>query len=626
MTVTSVPSSQPRQLPLTALIGAGFVAQVLSIYPLWSQDTNGGEFLGHYGESNEIVLAANMLLLLVWLVLFLRRKQTVIRLNRLSFVHRFRTIAFSAIALAVLWLLPFETVLKEYASLNWLLLTACLMYASPDREIKRSWNWVPWLIIVLLFIPIIATVLTDQSSTTSESQWADYATSPFEASGLYARTQLQDPIVITPGVGWSVAGYGWLLENSGFDIKIGRLWNFYFYLLAFIGIAAVTWRLYGRRAAVISVIFAVFSQAFIPFADYRPDHQLPAAAMLITFAAIQARYSENYRGFWDFICGLAATLALQLHAAAIVFAFGFALFYLTEVVLASYQARRLVTIRPLLWFGLGAFIGTLLYFVFNIQPIGGLETYLQAMTALYGSATRSFSFLTWPSLLEGMIILASLAYIAWRRTRPDRLFLGILACMIVAILLFDPIGYTSTFDALYVIPVGVLVADPLVSSAFHERKSLHAVTLKLGLVAILTAQVVTVFVAWARIQQMVETANLTPFIYEDLKPRVLPYLKDSDVVVSVPEFLWTSPRKPQVIAFDSEQAAMKRWNMTDPEQVWERVKPTAIVYIENRMTFEQGLKDYLDKYHFIVCKEINTQNSVTIATVYRQTCPSSSGS
>ena len=60
---------------------------------------------------------------------------------------------------------------------------------------------------------------------------------------------------------------------------------------------------------------------------------------------------------------------------------------------------------------------------------------------------------------------------------------------------------------------------------------------------------------------------------------------------------------------------MRRWNLTDPEAVWERVQPTVMVTVGgNQMVVNPGLQAYLDQHGFQTCQRFEVQRvSVTIS-------------
>ncbi len=624
------PKTQHSALQPEHLIGISLIVQALILPALWSHTSDSGNILGRYSTRYAAALGLEIILLLSWLVLFLARSRAIRWLVGLPMSLRYGLLAVSGLAVFGVWFLPIELILREALAIHWLLAGLLLIRTGPDGPTKpHRWAWGLIGLLALLTLPILITVLTGFPFSPDEAMWADIATSPYVAGGVYARTWLQAPVVVSPGLGWSSAAYGWLLQQVAFNMRVGRLWNFSGYLLAFVGIGAVTARLYGRQAAVISVAFAALSRAFIPILDYRPDHQLPAAGMAILFAAIQARYSKRpaARAGWHLLAGLMATLSLELHAAGIVFAFGLALFYLAEFALSAYRLRRLPAWKPLLWFGLGAGLGTSLYYVFNILPVGGVGPYLDFLSRTRGLTFEAFPFLKWNYiqydrtllLFESVPVWGGLAYLLWRRSAPDRLFLAMLACILIGIVLFDRPGYQSTFSAAYAVPIGALLVGGFARRGIAPGTNRQTVLAAAGLIGMLVGQSAGVFINWAATAEWLRTGRLPPTLYEELQPILAPHIRDDDVIVSTVQLLWTLPNHRHLIHFGAELTALDRWGLQDPVEVWERVQPTVIVNVQNHMHFDPGLQSYLERHVFQVCQHFEVQNHVV--EIYREECP-----
>jgi hypothetical protein len=604
-----------RRISLSFIVGAGLVAQFLSIYPLWGHESSSSDFLGRYSSRYAIILVLNIAFILIWSVGFIQRRWLATQFTRLPIRLRFLLLLVSGAVVAALSFTSIEPPAKQYLALNWLLWAAIILYTMPDQPSQLRWTWA-YAAALILLLPLFITALGQDRFTPDEAHWADYATSAFRAGGVYSRTWLQEPVTISPGIGWSVAAYGWTLEHVAFDIKTGRTWNFIAYLLAFAGVGAVTWRLYGRQAALISTTFAALSQAFIPALDYRPDHQLPAAVMWITFAALQGRYRK--RLFWHGLCGLLATLALQLHAAAIVFVFGFGLFYLMEAAGAFYSQRQWKVFLPLIAFTIGSFFGSSLYYIANVQSVGGLGAFLQFLITTRGSVVGAQKFWLWPSLLEWMLILGGLAYVAWRRNAADRLLLGILICVLIGIVLFDTQGYSTHFSAFYVVPVGTLILYGLASPELPRGKNQRAVYLALCLLAMLIATAAN-FIDWRAAARWARTGTFPPFLYTELRPALQPYIRPDDTVISTHQLIWTLPEQANLINVGAEVTAMNRWKITDPVEVWERVQPTVLVMLEKQMTLNPGLEVYLARHQWQLCTRLQVME--TNIQIYRPVCP-----
>jgi hypothetical protein len=542
-------------------------------------------------------------------MLLIGRKRLGPWLIALSTRMRLAALIVSTLVVSGVWLTSIELPARQYLTLNGLLFTVIIILSfnaagQPAAPLRTT----TLFILLLLLPPMGITALGQERFTPDEGHWADYATSPFRAGGLYSSTWLQAPVTIAPGLGWSVAAYGWTLEHIAFDLKTGRTWNFAVYLLAFGGVGGVAWRLYGRGAALISAVFAALSLAFIPVLDYRPDHQLPAAGMFAAFALLQGRHTRRW--FWHTLCGLIVTLALQLHAAAIVFITGFSLCYIIDAALAwrahgSWGARW-----PLAAFGLGGLIGGGVYFIFNVQPVGGLSAFLQALMASRGQVVGDPKFWTWPSLLEWAVILAAFAYLGWRRAPADRAWLGLVVCVLVGVILFDTQGYRSHFSAFYVVPVGALV-----TGGFIPRRSTWAA---LALMIALALQMAGSFIQWRLVTDWVRGKGFPPFLYTELRPILTPYVRSDDVIASTHQLIWTFPEHRQLIHVGAEATALGRWALTDPAAVWERVQPTVIVYLDGQMSFNPGLEAYMARHRFQPCVRLRALE--THIVIYRTSC------
>lgn len=603
----------PRTLRLLII---GLLVYLYSLIVLWNHTSDAPDFLNRYSKGYSIVLVFSVIGLILWLIGLVAYRRLEALAMRIPQRWYYGFLIISGLLTFIQWLPSTEGGIKVFLAVSWLLVVVIWTLLRPDHQ-GFSPRWQLWIMLVcmLMLVPMLLTAVSDRRFRPDDGHWADYASSAFEAGGIYARTWLQEPVLILPGMGWSVAAYGWALENVAFDVHVGRLWNFTAYLLAFAGVGAVTWRLYGRNAAAISMGFSVLSRAFLPSFDYRPDHQLPFAATLIFFTAIQARYTVRRAAWWHFVCGLLATLALQLHAAAIVFAAGLSLYYLLESLFSYYRQRKIRVFGSLIFFGIGAFIGTAFYYVFNVQPVGGVENFLRLLSAISPLPNR-FRFLTWNSLLEYLIIVAAFVYIARRHTVADKLFLGLLACVLVGVVLLDSQGYRTHYIALYVIPVGTLLVDGLKTA--KQNQSIRTVVISLSLFAVLVGQASGLFINWPAVTNWLRAGELPPFLYQELQSVLPPLVNPDDVVVSTHQLVWTLPHHANLVSFAAEQTAMRRWQLTDPKAVWERVRPTLIVEVENEMHFDPGLLAYMEEQGFQICDTLEVLD--TPINLYRTSC------
>jgi hypothetical protein len=113
--------------------------------------------------------------------------------------------------------------------------------------------------------------------------------------------------------------------------------------------------------------------------------------------------------------------------------------------------------------------------------------------------------------------------------------------------------------------------------------------------------------------------GLPPFLYEELRQPLSSLIREDDVVVSTHQLIWTIPDHPALVSFAAELAAMRRWNLADGVEVWERVQPTLIIYVEREMQFSAGLQTYMTRHNFAVCQEIDVLERAII--LYRAICP-----
>ncbi len=596
---------------------AGFISQVIIGIALWNHRSSDGAIFGVYSLRYALALLANLVTSIFWLAVLLKRKTILPKIEQLKTITRCGLIMLSGIGLVIVWLLPIEEQVKQFASLNvlfWgLLLTSTVGDAT--RSKSRQVYLIIFIVTAALLVPMLTTALTIMPFSPDEAHWADYATTPFasENPGLYARTWLMEPQVITPGLGWSVAAYGWFLENAAFNIRVGRLWNLLSYCVAFLGIAVLSYRLYGREAATASTIFAVLSAAFIPVFDYRPDHQIAAAAIWVIICAVIARQSIRL-GFskpFHFMCGLLAALAMQLHAVAIVLIAGIGLSYLLECAFFIYRAKKLNTavFLPLLLYIAGVGIGGAIFFLFNIAPVGGVAAYLSGITGRTQRLHSSPFFLTWPSLFEAIVIAIGFAFILWRRNKSDKTFLGITLCILLALLVFDTQGYRSPVISLYAVPVGAFFA-----AGFGHRTGNQAQLTALTVLTIVMAASTVGFIHWSSFW----SPSAEPlYLYETLKEDLRQYIHDDDIIVSTHLLIWTLGNRPDFYSVAGEITGTQRWRIS-PVEVWERVQPTLIIDIPSEMVINEGLRQYMTQHNFQECQSLIVQNKTV--NLYRSNC------
>jgi hypothetical protein len=558
------------------------------------------------------VLVTHLIISVGWIAALIGQKRVLRTLERIYPSARLLTLIFSGVVLFVFWFVPFEDQIKEYAALNWLILALILVCAPPAfRRISRLWAWLILVIGILLVGFMLLSSLAQLPFSPDEAHWADFASTAIIGGGIYARTWLMEPTPIIPGLGWSVGAYGWVLENILFDIRAGRLWNFGFYLLTVGMIGLLTNRLYGRTAAWVSMGFAVLSLAFFPAFDYRPHHQLGFAGALIVYAAVSARLTLRHGTIWHFVCGLTATLSLQLHAAGICFAFGIALYYLFEALGVLRRSGIKTATRCLIPFVIGAGIGTAIYFIFNIAPIGGVDAYLSGLVAERGERFNDgLTVLRWRSLLDFALLLSGFAFIIWRRSAADQLFLGMLICILIGFLLLDTQGYRTPTAALFTVPVGALFAHGFDALRDGERRNgIHHSAAALVVIAALIGQPLS-WIAWDDISATIRERQLPVYLYNELRDIIPQYVTQDDIILGSHMMIWTFPDHPNLISVGAELNGIRRWELADPIEVWERVQPTVVITVQDEMSLNPGAVAYMERNAFQVCHQFVVQEKL----------------
>ncbi len=603
----------------------GLVVQSSCLQPLWNHSSTSAEFLGRYSLRYGAALVLSLILTAGWVAVAVFHRQAARLLRRLPGRLVLGLVIGSGVALILLWQFSFESQILYYVSLNWLLVVAALALVRTDLEIGfERWPHVLLVMAVVLLIPLGITAATRHRFSPDEAHWADMATTFFLEGGVYSRTWYYPQMLIQPGLPWSVVGYGWMLEHIDFALYVGRLWNFGAYLLAFVGIGLVTAHLYGRREALLSVSMAILLWMIIPVYDYRPDHQLVALGPLLFWIMLKGRAASTpLRGMgWHAAAGLLATLSLNLHAAGIVFAVGSALFYLGDYLSGGWRKGRTGLLR-LAGFGLGALIGTGCYYLTNIHVIGGLDVYFDALVSQRWSAQRRLLRILEIPPIERLVVLAGIAYLLWRRAAADRVYLGVLASLVVSAALVDTQGYRSPFAGLLIIPVGTLLLDGFGSEQASRGTNLRSVMIGGAVFAALLAQMTGGFIQWGSVARWVTTGTAPPTFYEELRPVLTPYVSDEDVVLGITALIWTFPDHPALVNYGAETTGQERLGVDDPLAVWEIIQPTVVIHVEREMSVTPAMQAYMDQGGFVRCLDTPVQGQAI--RVYRQECPRAAG-
>ena len=603
-----------------SLIACGW--QLLGLYEVWSHESDSSQVLGRYSYSYAMILPISLVLSLLWLAIVVKPKRSEGILRGLPALLRYSLLILPLLGLAAMWFSSLDSDIQVYLSMNWWWLAVLLIRSQPDQAL-RAHRWALMLAAALLvfLIPVGITALTARPFSPDEAWWASGGITLFRRGGVYIDHILRRPWIITPGYGWSLGAYGWALHRLLFSPLTGRLWNLIGYLLAFAGIGLVTWRLYGRAAALVSTAFAVVSFFFISALDYRPSHQLPLGVMLVTFAVLQARMDRSAlrRRFWDFLAGLLVMLTMQLHAAAIIYVFGFSLFYLLEFAVRLYRERSLHCLRPIAWYGLGAVIGIGVFYLFNIVPVGGLDVYFSVLAAERWNLVRYLRFLWLNARFDIFIPLLAIGYILWRRSAADRLYLAILLPVLLGIVLLDTQGYRETYIALYAVPVGTLLVHGLRSPGIEAGRNRHSVWIVATLLVMAMGLWIPRFIDWGLVGKTLRLGAIPPYDIQILGDAIQPYTRKDDVILSTHELVWAfGAADDSLYGVTGEIYGKLRWNLDNPVDIWRRLAPSVIIDIQGRMQLPDSLKTYMAERGFQVCDKFSALNNAV--TVYRVTC------
>jgi hypothetical protein len=623
----------PNPIPPRAVLLFALAVQVFSTPPLWGHQSTGGAGLGRYSERYALVLSSHIALTLLFVAAVPLAGWLVRRLRALPRWLIGAAYGLSAAVLVGLWSLSLERHALAYLSLNWAVLVAFVALALPDGPLPgrvRAWvGAVAGASVLLLLVAWGISALSMNIYEPDEAHYTDYASTFLAEGRLYDRTWLAEPQLIKPGRPWSLAGYALLIDRFGYDVRVGRVINLVGYALAFAGVYVATSRLYGRAAAVLGAGAMMLSYAIMSQGEFRPAQLVTAAGAWGVVLLVRAR---SLRRLWPHtLIGLYVTLALNIHAAMIVFALAFSLLYAGE---AAYRlvrpgdGPRWQAVWPVLAFGVGALIGTGVYVVTNVLPVGGFAVYLGGVgERLSGGRPWHFFYTRWDSLYEKLLIAAAVAFLVWRRRPADRFVLALLALVIGSAVLLDSEGYIWHIAGVYFIPVGALLADGFTAPGMPPAASRRVWWVGASVLLVLAVQLSTVFINWPAVQTVARTGDLPPYFYNDLKTVLPGYITDDDVIYSTHQLIWLFPqgRSPQLVSYAAERNAMRFWDLDAPVEVWERVGPTVLVFVAGHMTFDPGMVAYMERHPFEVCHELTVQGRTV--SIYRKTdqCPAPYG-
>lgn len=616
-----------RLLTYTGILWVGLQLQLLSGLPLWGHTSAPAQILGRYSNRYALILGVHVALALLSLALVMlggeRVRAGVARVPRAA-----RGVLSAALiaGAAGVWVLSLEPHVLAYVGLNALWALALLHFATPDEpRPARVWMGVSVAACVLLFVPLLLTALTVFGYHPDEAHYTDYASTFWAEGKLYDSAWLETPYAIEPGWAWQLAAYGWLLETFGYTVYIGRLVNFISYVLCFVGLYAVGAHLYGRRAGLLMFCTAFLSIAFIPEWDYSPNHLLMPVGAWSFYVLLRAKSAQRARVRYTLyaLLGLMLTLSLNVHAAGVVFAVGYSLWLTFAASVAFWRERDWrAALLPLVAFGVGAAGGTLTYYLTNIAPVGGLTAYLDVLTAWGGANRNDWFFYTWESLLERLLIVTAVLFLALRRLPADRDALSGVLFITATAWFLDTQGYIWHFGTFYFVALGAGLAALV--PAEGQLGGRRAAWLLSACVILLAAQVSSLFVNWGTVRSVAQTGALPPYFYNELKEILPAYVRDTDTIYTTHQLIWVFPHTaapPRIVTYGAEFEGMQRYGLASPVEVWEQVQPTVIIFIEGQMSFDVGMQAYMQAHPFEVC-HVLTRQAIDV-TIYRPNCADS---
>lgn len=587
------------------LLLLGALLGVLSFPVLWGHSSDQAHVLGRFSTRYAAALGGFALLSAALLLLALVSRRVYALLQRIPW--GLRGLAALGVLGLVAWgsSLPIEEHLWQVSFAYAVLLVALLLFPSEPRAATRRLFLLVWGGVVLLLLgPMLISNLTLQTFSPDEAQYADIGSSLFRAQGVYASTWLNEPRLIEPGQGWLLGVYGWLLTNVHFAIETGRWWGVLWDALAALGIGLAAGKLYGRSAGLLSALIAWLSLWLVPIVEFRPNHQLAAAGAFAIWLLMQGLSSQKRAWLWHGLVGLLVTVAMQIHAGAIVFAVGFSLFYLLLGVQRFWRGQRRQALELLLGFGMGAALGTLSYIVLNVLPVGGFQAYLDFLVGARWREleTRGIALLSLPTRpFEWLLGTTAWAVLLLRRSAADRRILLLLAIFAIVSPVVDTQGYFAVFLPLLFIPIGSALLSLRPAEGHISRYALLVASAALFL---LVVQLHQTFIDYDGVRYVLAQRELPPRFYQELQPMLRAEVTEDDVVVGTTSLIWALPEHPQLLAFGAEiTAARLRGYEDELARVWYDEQPTLVVRNENGLPVPPGLQQYMAENDFQVCQE-----------------------
>lgn len=594
------------------------IALAWSLLQIINHQSSSTAVFGRYSTRYGAAVMASVGIALGWVVIFLLRDRLWKIAGAMPVRVVFWLLLFSGIATATAWwfLQGVEGQLLTFLSTNWLLVAFFLTLALPPQKVGRGWLYLiaAWcgLLVVLFFI----TALSTRDYSPDEAIWAAKDRNWTTEQRLYRDTLLEPTYRITPGLGWSNLIHSYGLELA-FRIETGRAIHFAYYLLALVFGGLLARLLYGNTAALLTLIVMILARVLFALVDYRPDHYIGFASMLIFYMALLPRIQGGkWKSAWHFLTGLFATLSLQIHASGLAFAVGVSLFYALEFFWELRRKSMRELLPSLFAFAAGALIGTGIFWFFNVQSVGGLDVYLGSLLSERGSSQRSFKYLRFMPI-EALLVIPAFLLLLIRRERRDVLYLGLVICSVIGITLIDTQGYETGYRPMLFIPVGGFLIWLLTEGGKLQNDTRRQIWAALWIVIALSGYAFTRKVDLPAVQTLLQTGQLRPHTTQIVNDAIMPMIRENDVVVGGIELVWGMHYR-DFISFAAEGYQMSYQHLDDGAVFWESVAPDVIVFVPQREALPPGLQRYMELAEYQLCEAIQVRGQDI--EVYRQYC------
>jgi hypothetical protein len=622
-------------LHLIALVGL-FNAQ----YP--AEDAT---LFGRYTMRYALLLGGAVFVTLVWGGITLWHGRISTWIARLP---RWLVLTLGAISPVVVWFFWQANVNRSATWFMMMILYAIVIYIAHqqqqgDNDQSMPTGWMQPVMGVIAVGLAFAFALQALSAPApywpqDEAVWADLSTMYLrDNASLY----LDDfkGMIVAPSIGAGTFLFlGIPLQVLGFTPYVGRI----LVILAYLGGGFFAYRttrnLSNRTSALISTILLLSSMNLVQAYEFRPHHLLPVLVALLLWITVKLpAYDDTilHQGKLSSLAwgiGFGAVNGIQLHAAGIIYAFAFSVFF---VLLWLWRWRTHRDGLDFFWrgvlpYGIGAFLGVVIFFFVNILPVGGLNAYLELigrtsgggniaflpiyLTDVYGIYWRVDIVLMIAGWLGGSWLLFTI-----RDQAPQRMAIVTLWLLTMLFgLFFDSYGYPH----LYVVFLAV-IGGLLVGNIYSRRASAFAGHWVPFFVALAVLPSVISHLSWMDIGHFV-TGQHAPLY--DSNPKIADqldiYWTDDDMLLTTDLLLCSLPERENWQGIYGTLIYNRYYADEDLAQQWRDLGVTVVAYVNDdafisagQVGLMTGVLDYMRENDFWICDEFAVEPYTV--TIYR---------